>query len=214
MEYKENTDFISDLLFVPHKKTLIASSGDGSLSVFDIRKSTLFARSQFYEDDLLSLALIKGGKAVVAGSQMGYLNIFEWGFWGDVSDRFPGHPLSVDTICPYDDDVCFTGSSDGLIRCIQIHPNRFFGIIGSHDDFPVEQLKLHRNKHILASLSHDMTVAFWDVKDFERKDDDEESIKEEEAEEEEEKLPPKKAKLSKQTDKKKSDNAQFFADLD
>jgi len=35
-----------------------------------------------------------------------------------------------------------TGSSDGLIRLCSIFPNKLLGVIGSHDDFPVESMKV------------------------------------------------------------------------
>lgn len=45
-------------------------------------------------------------------------------FWNDCSDRFPGHPSSVDAIVKYDDDLIITGSADGLIRVLSILPNK------------------------------------------------------------------------------------------
>jgi len=46
------------------------------------------------------------------------LGVFSWGDWGDITDRFPGHPHSIDTMLKLDDDTVFTGSSDGLIRFV------------------------------------------------------------------------------------------------
>ena len=53
---------------------------------------------------------------MVCGCGMGELNIFTWGEWGNISDRFPGHPMSVDCMVPITDDIVCTGSCDGLIR--------------------------------------------------------------------------------------------------
>jgi WD repeat-containing protein 55 len=52
----------------------------------------------------------------VCGSQNGVLNVFEWGDWDDIVERFPGHPQSVDALVAIDDDTLVTGSSDGLLR--------------------------------------------------------------------------------------------------
>lgn len=85
------------------------------------------------EDELLSLAIIKvqsqcnsecnvllyfikNGKKVAVGTQEGTIDIFSWGDWGDMSDRFPGHPNSIDSMVVIDQDTIFTASSDGLIR--------------------------------------------------------------------------------------------------
>jgi hypothetical protein len=42
------------------------------------------------DDELLSVAVVKGGKKVVCGSTSGVLAVWSWGYWNDCSDRFPG----------------------------------------------------------------------------------------------------------------------------
>jgi WD40 repeat protein len=39
-------------------------------------------------------------------------------------------------------ETVLTGSSDGLIRLCSIFPNKLLGVWGSHDDFPVEVMKV------------------------------------------------------------------------
>ena len=66
----ENTDFIADMLYTEHKgNTLVVGGGDGCLSVFDLRAGRLLARSDPQDDELLSLALLKGGRKLVCGCQ-------------------------------------------------------------------------------------------------------------------------------------------------
>ncbi len=60
---------------------------------------------------------------MVVGSQEGILNVWSWGDWGDISDRFPGHPQSIDEIIGVDKDTIITGSSDGLIRYAHARPS-------------------------------------------------------------------------------------------
>lgn len=60
LHFHENSDFIADLLYTAHSgNTLVAGSGDGCLSVFDLRVGRLLARSDHLDDELLSLALVK-----------------------------------------------------------------------------------------------------------------------------------------------------------
>ena len=42
------------------------------------------------EEELLCVAVLKGGRKVAAGASDGVLNIFSWGYWNDCSDRYPG----------------------------------------------------------------------------------------------------------------------------
>ena len=52
--------------------------------------------------------------------------------------RYPGHPETVDCMLKIDESMLLTGSSDGLIRVVSIQPNKILGVVGDHDDFPVE----------------------------------------------------------------------------
>lgn len=81
----------------------------------------------------------------------------------DFSERFPGHPESVDALVSVTDDVAVSGSSDGLIRVLSVGPNRLLGVVGVHSDFPIERLALSTCKRWLASASHDQSVKLWDV---------------------------------------------------
>ena len=40
---------------------------------------------------------------VVLGTQSGVLSIFSWGHWGDMTDRFIGHPQSVEAMVKVDE---------------------------------------------------------------------------------------------------------------
>ena len=67
-------------------------------SAYNLRKGKLELRSDQLEDELLSCVTLKGGNIVLCGSQEGVLHTYKWGEWADCSDRFPGHPNSIDAI--------------------------------------------------------------------------------------------------------------------
>ena len=132
---------------------LLATSADGSLGVYDLRmnKGTVedsTRKSDHLDDELLSLCILKSGKKVVCGTQTGALSIFSFGTFGDISDRMPGHPSSVETLLKVDEDTILTGSSDGLIRVVQIHPDKFLGVLNDGDTggYPIEKLAYNANK--------------------------------------------------------------------
>ncbi len=56
--------------------------------------------------------------------------------------RFPGHPESVDAIVKFDEDTVITGSSDGVVRILNVLPNKLLGVVGEHVDMPIEKLAL------------------------------------------------------------------------
>jgi hypothetical protein len=220
----EHTDFISDLCAGgprrPHM--LLATSGDGTLSVHDARAASssaapaapaagtqkkkktgasarrradgLVARSEpgGADDELLSVAVARGGGKVVAGGQSGALSIFSWGEWEDPTDRFPGHPESVDALAAVDEGTLLTGSSDGLIRVIGLLPNRLMGVLGVHGDdgSPVERLAVGGGGgkgaalRALASSGHGECVRLWDLGCFFEEEEEDEDDEEGEAAEE------------------------------
>jgi WD40 repeat protein len=157
-------DFVSEVAFNAGYTRAISAGGDGSICAINLRAGKIQKKSELLEDEQLSVAIMKGGKKVVTGTQTGVLNIWTWGKWEDISDRFPGHPQSVQSIVKIDEDTLLTGSSDGIIRIVQIHPNKLLGMVGEHEeDFPIEKLCLTRDRRIVSSISHDNCVRLWSV---------------------------------------------------
>jgi len=163
-EHKPFVDFVSDMKYTGTDiNEIVIASGDGTLGCLNLTANKMVGQCDNLEDELLSCEIMKGGRKVVAGSQEGILNIFSYGKWEDISDRYPGHPQSVDAIAKVTEDMVVTGSSDGLIRVISIFPNKILGLVGEHSDMPIERLTMSFDKNMLASASHDRTVKLWKV---------------------------------------------------
>jgi WD40 repeat protein len=226
LQWNNQEDYISGIEYFPQgngksgdgNNILLATSADGSLGVYDLRMNKgaiadTTRQSDHLDDELLSLCVLKLGKKVVCGTQTGALSIFSWGTWGDISDRFPGHPCSVETLLKIDEDTLLTGSSDGLIRVVQIHPDKFLGVLndgdtsGSHNsdsDYkghggnPVEKLAFNANRDVVGSVSHDNFVRLWDsriLKDDSVDQDDEEEEENDENDEEDVRKPAAKSAM-------------------
>jgi hypothetical protein len=178
--FQENSDYISDLAFHPDRKRLLATGGDGHLSVFNPRGGKLDKRSEFVGDELLSVQWIKNGKFAVAGTQEGVLMFWKAGEWENICTQFPGHPESVDALLAIDEDTVITGSSDGLLRIVSVLPNKLLGVVGDHGgDFPIEAISMSFNKGLLASASHDNRIKFWNINYLFEEDDDDDDDGEE-----------------------------------
>ncbi len=162
--FDKHADVLTALLFDASRGALLAASGDGTLGVFDVRRSKMLARTpEGSEEELLSLALLKGGTAVVAGTQDGVLLTWDWGQWAAAPERFTGHPESIESLARVDEDTVVTASSDGLLRLVTVRPNKLVGVLGEHGDDPVERLAWSHDKRLLGSVGHDDCVRLWDT---------------------------------------------------
>jgi len=162
--YAENEDFVSDMVYNEKKHQLLVTSGDGSMAIYDLRKNDAIDRTNTLDDEFLSITLMKNNETAVCGSQSGIIYMYKYGVWYQQEERLPGHPQSIDTMVKINEDLICTGSSDGLIRIVSIQPSDLVGIVGEHEDFPIERMRLSHDNLYLASSSHDNTIKFWNLK--------------------------------------------------
>ncbi|KAL0283822.1 UNVERIFIED_CONTAM: WD repeat-containing protein 55 [Sesamum angustifolium] len=157
--FNVHEEYISDMTFASDSMKLVGTSGDGTLSVCNLRSNKVQTRSEFSEDELLSVVIMKNGRKVICGTQTGTLLLYSWGFFKDCSDRFIDlSPNSVDALLKLDEDRVITGSENGIIRIIQP--------IAEHSEYPVERLAFSHDKKFLGSISHDQTLKLWDLEDL------------------------------------------------
>ncbi|KAJ3214885.1 Apoptotic chromatin condensation inducer in the nucleus [Dinochytrium kinnereticum] len=186
-KYTDSFDYITDLAMAGDGKTLLATSGDGTLKVYDITRKKAVRVSDNQEAELLSVSFIRNDKKAIVGTDDGVLLFFSAGNWGDCTDRFPGHPNTIDTICKIDDDTIVTGAGDGLLRVIGIFPNRLIRVMGDHGDSTIERLRLSPDGMFVGSCAHDNQVRFWSTEEEEEGEEDDEQDEENENEEGEDK---------------------------
>ncbi|KAF3787629.1 WD repeat-containing protein, partial [Nymphaea thermarum] len=79
------------------------------------------------------------------------------------SDRFLGHPNSVQTLLKLDEDTLISGCEDGVIRLLGVLPNRIIQPIAEHSDFAIEGLAFSHDRKFLGSISHDQMLKLWDL---------------------------------------------------
>ena len=168
MKFEEHESTISDMKFSPNNNMLLSTSNDGHLGVFDLKKGSLYAMSDNFEEDLTALVICKYGKKVLASSSEGTINIFSWDWFGDCNDRIVGHPNSIDTMIMYDEDTVITGSEDGLIRAVSVLPNKIIAVLSDPTDqdeevFHIQRVAISHDRMLLASCSLDDIVKIIDI---------------------------------------------------
>lgn len=166
-------DVICDMCIDEGRATLLTASGDGTLGVVDLRKGKKAAQSAQDEDELLSVAIMKGGSNVVTGTQEGPILVWDWGKWtwkedelNDGAERFTGHPASVSTLAPLDKHALVTGSEDGLVRLITVRPNKLIGVVGEYggEGLPIERLAWNHDHTLLAVAGHEARIRLFDTR--------------------------------------------------
>ncbi|KAM2565727.1 hypothetical protein COP2_009192 [Malus domestica] len=162
--FKAHEEYISDMTFAADSMKLLGTSGDGTLSVCNLRRNKVQAQSEFSEEELLSVVIMKNGRKVVCSSHIGNLLLYSWGSFKDCSDRFVDlSPNSVDVLLKLDEDRLIAGSETGLISLVGILPNRVIQPIAEHSEYPVEGLAFSHDKKFLGSIAHDQMLKLWDM---------------------------------------------------
>ncbi|KAM5301781.1 WD repeat-containing protein 55 [Glossophaga mutica] len=163
MDMRQHEEYIADMALDPAKKLLLTASGDGCLGVFNVKRRRFELLSEPQPGDLTSVTIMKCGRKVACGSSEGTIYLFNWNGFGATSDRFALRAESIDCMVAVTDSLLCTGSTDGVIRAVNILPNRVVGTVGQHTGEPVEKLALSHCGHFLASSGHDQCLKFWDT---------------------------------------------------
>lgn len=161
------------------------------------KKTEPFAHSEDQEDELLSIVAIKGyvsyvycranlftnepvslfyfsGQKLIVGTQLGILTVFNRkSGYGDCVDRIPGHPHSIDALSPIPSrypnsaSTILTGSSDGLVRVVEVLPSKLVGVVADHGNFPVERVRVDREGegNWVASVGHEEVLKLTDLRE-------------------------------------------------
>eukprot|EP00042_Codosiga_hollandica_P042674 m.394998 g.394998 ORF g.394998 m.394998 type:complete len:257 (+) comp56382_c1_seq1:182-952(+) len=78
LSVQRHEDYISDLVVVADKNTILASSGDGSITATNWKKGEKgIKQSDNIDEDILCLALLQGSREVMCGTQEGILYGFK-----------------------------------------------------------------------------------------------------------------------------------------
>lgn len=92
VKYKFFVDFVSDMKYVGEgRNEIVILSGDGMFGCLNLMINKMVGQCDNLEDELLSCEIVKNGRKVVVGLQEGVLDIFIYGKWDDIFDRYLGY---------------------------------------------------------------------------------------------------------------------------
>ncbi|KAL0273061.1 UNVERIFIED_CONTAM: hypothetical protein PYX00_005826 [Menopon gallinae] len=166
LSFTECEEYISDMISKDGKKFLVCSSGDGTLTAFNIIAKKPYVQSEEYDAELNSMQLCKLDTKLVVGSSNGKMYFFNWGEFGYHSDEYFGVKGAINSVLAVTENMALAAYDDGLIRAYNFYPHRHIGIAGQHKS-SIEALDISHDGDFVASCSLDQCVKFWNIRYFE-----------------------------------------------
>lgn len=159
---RSHSDYVSGLCTI-RDDILVSAGADGVLAALDLRKNMKsVGETDPFEDELLSCCVTPF--SVIAGTATGPLLVWSRQNLDAEPAVVASDHDSVEALVAVH-DLVLTGTSDGIVRAYEHTPGKLtdIGAIGAHDDFPVEALDATFDDGLVASLSHDCVVRFFDA---------------------------------------------------
>jgi WD40 repeat protein len=93
--------------------------------------------------------------------------MYQWDWFGDCKDRITKHTSGIESLVKYDEETLIAGCEDGWVRFYDLVGHKFRVFENHADDLDdamaVEEMSVSRCRRILASVSDDCCVRFYDI---------------------------------------------------
>ena len=137
-KFDHHDDFISSIVICHTKKTILVGSGDGRMSVVDMKKKKLIATTKNFDEDVTAVRLVEELGKIVLGTSGGALKVFDWNYWGAPCDSLKPNAhnrAGINAICVLTGGRIITATDDGILRLISLVPKLDYPIkIGEFED--------------------------------------------------------------------------------
>ena len=158
-----HADYVSGLCAI-RDEILVSAGADGVLAAMDLRKGLKsIGETDPFEDELLSCCVTP--HSVIAGTATGPLLVWSRKDLDKEPSVIASEHDSVEALVAAQ-DVVLTGTGDGVVRAYEEGADASLtaiGGVGAHGGFPVEVLAKTSGDELVASLSHDNVVRFFDA---------------------------------------------------
>lgn len=180
MQAKKCDQYISDMDADRNKKIVMCTSGDGTLTAFDVRmKKMIEPQSELFEAGFQCLKYMELNEKVVVGGEDGSLYVFKNGEWGYTREKVPvttlarsrGKSCSVDCIDILSGTSIIVGCSDGRLRALNLYPHKILKESIISHKISVEALHVNPNLNIIATCDENMINLIDYVEDADEDND-------------------------------------------
>ena len=100
------------------------------------------------------MEIVKNSNNILASTSEGYIEIFNWGWFGDFKDRIKGHPQSVLCMEKYDENLIISGCEDGGVRICSVNPKGVRGIICDKEKVNIDNEEFNEVNCVSVSKDH------------------------------------------------------------
>ena len=151
--------------------SLYSGSIEGVVTEFDLRLPGFVLQSEEIEEEITDFDVFLGGRVLVASTSSGVMVQLQRETL-EVVGRLSGHPESVETLGKVGEDRMVTGCADGWVRWMQAGEMRLGDLVcpdeqreyNSDMTFAIEKVCISPDQSLLASVSHEHMVKFWDLR--------------------------------------------------
>lgn len=160
----------------PGQDLMMCSSDDGNMYTFDLKKSNqnsakLFARTNTPGAELTSLLLIKSGANIVCSTTKRTMQIYKYDYFGAYIDVVNSGSPGVSCLAKVNEDLILAGCDDGAIKLFRFWPHEYCTLVqNANESFDsegqsVERIAISWDQKVVASISQDRSVRFWDLQE-------------------------------------------------
>lgn len=181
LELLQCEEYISDLDIDNNSRLVLATSGEGTLTAFNIRARRMEEpQSELFESSFNCVRFVSEKNKIAVGSEDGVINIFNHNEWGNISDRYPIKEnsvglCSIDRLeCLDEDNMIFImGCSDGSLDTFSLFPHKklqtFTTMLSGVESLDVNQITkkiVSTADNIVQLFSYDVCVSEQKCKKF------------------------------------------------
>lgn len=171
MELLQCEEYISDLDIDSDCRIVLATSGEGTLTAFNIRARRMEEpQSELFESGFQCVRFVAEKSKIAVGCEDGVINIFNHNEWGNISDRYPIKEnstglCSIDRMeCLDEDHSAFViGCSDGSLEAFSLFPHQKFQPLSAFEN-GIESLDVNQiTKKVVATTDNVVQLFNYDI---------------------------------------------------